>query len=147
MTIITRYAKSSQLLQPKYKLIQIAVTYNLVSIAKMGYKDTDNNGIFVKVRGAQEEDDEGEEREQAQDQAMVRAALSLGQVIDVLGQIQLSIGQINTRLDSMHERLNSLGTQVADIDRKVNLGASMKELHGDPAQSRSSEDIQSPFHA
>ena len=85
VTLITHYAKSSQLLQPKYELIQIAVTYNLASITKMGYKDTDNNGIFVKVRGAQEEDDEGEEGEQAQDQAMVRAAPSLGQVMDVLG--------------------------------------------------------------
>ena len=66
---------------------------------------------------------------------MVRAALSLGQVMDVLGQIQLNISQINTRLDSMHERLNFLGTQVADIDRKMSLGPSMEELHGDPAQS------------
>ena len=33
----------------------------------MGYKDKDNNGIFVKVRGAHDEDDEGEEGEQAQD--------------------------------------------------------------------------------
>ena len=63
---------------------------------------------------------------------MVHATPSLGQVMDVLGQIQLSIGQINTRL-------NSLGTQVVDIDQKVSLGASMEELHGDPAQSRSSE--------
>ena len=39
----------------------------------------------------------------------------------------------------MHERLNSLGTQVAAIDRKVSLGASMEELHGDLTQSRSSE--------
>ena len=146
VTIITHYAKSTQLLQPKYELIQIAVTYNLASIAKMGYKDTDNNGIFVKVRCTQKEDDEGEEGEQAQNQAMAYAALSLGQVMDVLGQIQLSIDQINTRLDSMHERLNSLGTQVADIDRKVSLGASMKELHGDPAQAISSEAIQSPLH-
>ena len=47
----------------------------------------------------------------------------------------------------MHERLNSLSTQVVDIDRKVSLGASMEELHGDPAQSRSSEATQSPPHA
>ena len=67
--------------------------------------------------------------------------------MDVLGQIQLSIGQINTRLDSMHERLNSLGTQVANIDRKVSLGASMEELHGDPAQSQSSKVTQSLPHA
>ena len=78
MTIITHYAKSTQPLQPKYELIQIAVTYNLASIAKMGYKDIDNNGIFVKVRGTQEEDGEGEEGDQAQDQAMVHAAPSLG---------------------------------------------------------------------
>ena len=78
----------AKLLQPKYELILIAVTYNLASIAKMGYKDTDNNGIFVKVLGAQEEDDEGEEGELAQDQA----APSFGQVMDVLGELQLSIG-------------------------------------------------------
>ena len=47
----------------------------------------------------------------------------------------------------MHERLNSLGTQVADIDQKVSLGESMEELHGDPAQSRSSKATQSPPHA
>ena len=67
VTFITHYAKSSKLLQPKYELIPIAVTYNLASIAKMGYKDTDNNGIFVKVHGAQEIDDEGEEGEPTQD--------------------------------------------------------------------------------
>ena len=67
--------------------------------------------------------------------------------MDVLGQIQLNISQINTRLDNMHECLNFLGTQVADIDWKVSLGASMEELHGDPAQSRSSEATQSPPHA
>ena len=84
----------------------------------MGYKDTDNNGIFVKVHGAQEEDDEGEEGEQAQDQAMVHAAPSFGRVMDVLGQIQLSIGQINTRLDSMHKRLNSWVLKWLTLIRK-----------------------------
>ena len=79
--------------------------------------------------------------------AMVRVAPSFSQVMDVLGKIQLSIGQINTRLDSMHECLNSLSTQVANIDRKVSLGVSMEELHGDPAQSRSSEATQSPLYA
>ena len=38
----------------------------------MGYKDKDNNGIFVKVRGAHDKDDEGE---QAQDPA------TLGQIM------------------------------------------------------------------
>ena len=52
-------------MQPKYELILITVTYNLASIANMGYKDTDNNGIFEKVRGALKEDDEGEKGEQA----------------------------------------------------------------------------------
>ena len=69
MTLITHYAKSSQLFHPKYELILIAVTYNLASITKMDYKDTNNNEIFVKVCSAQEEDDEGEEGEPAQDQA------------------------------------------------------------------------------
>ena len=82
VTLITHYAKSSQLMQPKYELILIAVTYNLASIAKIDYKDTDNNGIFIKVRDAQEEDDEGEEGEPAQDQVVP----ILGQVVDVLGR-------------------------------------------------------------
>ena len=36
---------------------------------------------------------------------------------------------------------------MADIDCKVSLGASMEELHGDPAQSQSSEATQSPPYA
>ena len=47
----------------------------------------------------------------------------------------------------MDECLDSLGAQVTIIDRKVSLGASVEELHGDPTQSRSSEVTQSPPHA
>ena len=47
----------------------------------------------------------------------------------------------------MDECLDSWGAHVAAIDRKVSLGASVEELHGDPTQSRSSEATQSPFHA
>ena len=65
ITIITHYAKTLGIVSPKYEMIPIAVTYNLPSIANMGYRDKDNNGIFVKVRGAHDEDDEGEEGEQA----------------------------------------------------------------------------------
>ena len=46
------------IIEPKYEMVQIAVVYNLASISKMGYKDPDNNGNFVKMR-----DDEGEEDE------------------------------------------------------------------------------------
>ena len=81
VTLITHYAKSLGIMQPKYEMIPIVVTYNLAFIAKMGYKDKDNNEIFVKVRGAHNEDDEGEEGEQAQDPA------TLGQIKDVLGEI------------------------------------------------------------
>ena len=70
-------------MQPKYEMIPIAATYNLASIAKMGYKDKDNNEIFVKVWGVHDEDDEGEEGEQAQDPATP----TLGQIMDVLGEI------------------------------------------------------------
>ena len=47
----------------------------------------------------------------------------------------------------MDERLDSLGAQMEAIDRKVSLGASVEELHGDPAQLRSSKATQSPPHA
>ena len=47
----------------------------------------------------------------------------------------------------MDERLDLLGAQVAAIDRKVSLGVSVEELHGDPAQLRSFEATQSPPHA
>ena len=67
--------------------------------------------------------------------------------MDVLGEIQLSLGHINSRFTSMDKRLDSLGAQVAAIDRKVSLGASVEELHGDLAHWRSSEATQSPPHA
>ena len=71
VTFITHYVKSLGIVQPKYEMIPIIVTYNLASITKMGYKDKDNNGIFVKVRGAHDEDDEGEEGEQPQNPAIL----------------------------------------------------------------------------
>ena len=67
--------------------------------------------------------------------------------MDVLGEIQLGIGHLNSRLNSMDERLDSLGAQVAEIDRKVSLGVSAKELHVDPAPSQLSKATQSPLHA
>ena len=78
VTLITHYAKSLEILQPKYEMVQIAVVYNLASIAKMGYKDPNNNGNFVKIRG-----DKGEEDEPAQ----APEAHTLGQVMDVLAEI------------------------------------------------------------
>ena len=109
----------------------------------MGYKDTDNNGIFVKVHDAQKEADEGEEGEQTQDSTTP----TLGKIMDVLGEIQPSLGHINSRFTIMDERLDFLGAQVVTIDRKVSLRASVEKLHGDLAQSRSFEAIQSPPHA
>ena len=49
VTLITHYAKSVELLQPKYEMVQIAVVYNLASIAKMGYKDPDNIGNLSRL--------------------------------------------------------------------------------------------------
>ena len=75
VTLITHYAKSLEILQSKYEMVQIVVVYNLASISKMGYKDPDNNGNFVKTRG-----DEGEEDEPAQ----APKTHTLGQIMDVL---------------------------------------------------------------
>ena len=133
VTLITHYAKSLGIVQPKYEMILIAITYNLAFIAKMGYKDKDNNGIFVKVWGVHDEDNVGEESEQAQDLD------TLGYIMDVLGEIQLGIGHLNSRLNSMSKHLDSLGAQVAEIDRKMSLDVSAEELHVDPAPSRLSE--------
>ena len=138
VTLITHYAKSLEILQAKYEMVQIAVVYNLASIAKMGYKDPDNNGNFVKIRG-----DEGEKDESVQ----ASEVHTLGQVMDVLAEIQISVGHLNSRFDRMDERLDSLGAQVADIRRLVDLGASTEEIHGDPLRSPSSEATQSPPHA
>ena len=123
VTLITQYARSAKILQPKYELVQIAVVYNLASIAKIGYKDPYNTGNFIKMRG-----DEGEEDEPAQ----APETHSLGQVMDVLADLQISIGNLNTRFDRMDERLDSLGAQVIAIHRLVDLGASAEEIHGDP---------------
>ena len=78
VTLITHYAKSLEILQPKYEMVQIPVVYNLASIAKMGYKDPDNNGNFVKIRGDEDEEDEP---------AQAPEAHTLGQVMDVLAKI------------------------------------------------------------
>ena len=67
--------------------------------------------------------------------------------MDVLADIQISIGNLNTRFDRVDERLDTLGTQVADIRRLVDLGASAEEIHGDPVRSPSSEATQSQPHA
>ena len=123
VTLITHYAKSVKILQPKYEMIQIAMVYNLASIAKMGYKNPDNTGNFIKMRG-----DEGEDDEPAQ----ASETHTLGQVMDLLADLQISIGNLNTRFDRMDERLDSLGAQVADIRCLVDLDASAEEIHGDP---------------
>ena len=75
-------------------MVQIAVVYNLASIAKMGYKDPDNTGNFIKIRG-----DEGEDDEPAQ----APKAHTLGQVMDVLAEIQISVDNLNSRFDRMDE--------------------------------------------
>ena len=58
VTIITHYTKSLGNLSPRYKKVPFAITYNLVLITKMGYRDHDNDGIFVKVRGVIDDDDD-----------------------------------------------------------------------------------------
>ena len=67
--------------------------------------------------------------------------------MDVLADLQISIGNLHTRFDRMDERLDVLGTQVADIRRLVDLGASAEEIHGDVVRSPSSEATQSPPNA
>ena len=54
----------------------------LASIAKMGYKDHNNDGKFVKVHGV---DDEEKENAPTEDQAQDPAAPTLAQVFEVLG--------------------------------------------------------------
>ena len=104
----------------------------------MGYKDSDNTGNFIKMRGDKGEDDEP---------AQAPKTHTLGQVMDVLADLQISIGNFNTRFDCMDERLDSFGTQVADIRRLVDLGASAEEIHGDLIRSPSLEATHSPPHA
>ena len=138
MTLITHYAKSVKILQPKYEMVQIAMVYNLASIAKMGYKDPDNTGNFIKMRGDEGEDDEP---------AKAPKTHTLGQVMDVLAEIQINVENLNSRFDRMDERLDSLGVQVADIRRLVDLSASTEEIHGNPVRFPSSKATQSPPHA
>ena len=51
VTLIIHYAKSLGILQPKYEMILIVVTYNLASIAKMGYKNKDNVSTYLSGSG------------------------------------------------------------------------------------------------
>ena len=55
--INTHYAKTLGTLNVRYEMIPLAITYNVASITKMGYKDNNSNGIFMKVKGASGEND------------------------------------------------------------------------------------------
>ena len=43
-------------------MIPLAITYNVASITKIGYKDHNSNDIFKKVRGASGENNDGDEQ-------------------------------------------------------------------------------------
>ena len=60
VTLITHYAKTLGDLNLRYELFPIGVTYNSISITKMGYIDNNSDGILVKVCGIVEEEDKGE---------------------------------------------------------------------------------------
>ena len=57
ITIITHYVKTLGTLNARYEVIPLAVTYYVASITKIGYKDNNSNGIFMKVKGASGEND------------------------------------------------------------------------------------------
>ena len=78
VTLITHYARLVKILQPKYEMVQIAMVYNLASIAKMSYKDPNNTKNFIKMRS-----DEGEKDESAQ----APKTHTLGRVMDVLADL------------------------------------------------------------
>ena len=60
VTLITYCVKYLGSWNSKYELIPIMVTYNLGSIAKMGYNDFNNDGKYVKVRGVQDKEEKKE---------------------------------------------------------------------------------------
>ena len=62
ITIITHYAKTLGTLNARYEMIPLAITYNVALITKMGYKDHNSNGIFMQVRRASGEDDDGDKQ-------------------------------------------------------------------------------------
>ena len=74
-------------------MVPFVVTYNLASITKMGYKDHDNDGIFVKIRGV-DKDDNGEKHPLA---------------------TQGPQGEVKSRFDT-------LADQIASLNRKLDIG-------------------------
>ena len=81
-----------------------------------------------------------------ENQLKIRLLLLLVRLWVFWGRFSLVL-VILTQDNSMDDRFDSLGAQVAAIDCKVSLGASVEEIHGDPTQSRSSKPAQSPLHA
>ena len=90
VTIITHYDKSLGNLSLMYEMLPLAVAYNVASITKIGYRDHDNNGIFVKIRGVGGEDDEGDKHAPIVQAPQVQdlGALSL---IDIIGALTLLV--------------------------------------------------------
>ena len=92
VTLITFYVKSLGIVNPRNEMLPLVVTYNVASIAKMGYNDNNNNGIFFKIQRVGDDND-GEEQAPATQDAQAPAppaynpaALSL---IDIMGVLTM----------------------------------------------------------
>ena len=90
--LIKFYVKSLGAVNPRYEMLPLDVTYNVAPIAKIGYKDSNNNRVFVKIRGVGD-DDNGEEQAPTVQGAQAPAPFAHDPVapslIDIMGALTM----------------------------------------------------------
>ena len=63
VTLITQYMKSLGTINARYEMLPLVVSYNVALITKMGYKDRNNDGNFVKIRSVGDDDNDNDENQ------------------------------------------------------------------------------------
>ena len=110
-------------------MLPLAITYNVASITKMGYRDHDNNGIFVKIRGVGDEGDEHTPTVQAP-QVQDPSAPSL---VDVIGALTVMGDKFERFQEQVWAWFYTLFEQIASVNRKVSIGREYDELQVYPS--------------
>ena len=125
VTIITHYVKSLGDVNARYEMLPLVVSYIVASITMVGYRDSNNDGNFVTIKGVGDDDND-------EDQALAAksAHAYAPQVqhpgdpsfIEVMGALTMLGEKFKRFQDQVWARFDSLGEQIASVDRKVSIG-------------------------
>ena len=147
VTLITHYVKSLGDVNARYEMLPLAVTYNVASITKMGYKDSNNNGIFIKVRGVGDDDDDEQvsTTQGAQDPTVPAHDPTAPSLVDIIDALNVLGDKFERFQQQVWAQFDTMIKQITVMDHKVTIGAEFKEPQVYPSES--SEATQFSPHA